>query len=71
VPLEAVLLHQRYGADGSLVAHRSGSHTIIDLISEDEAGDDEDWGVDEADWDDEDDNGAPDELIGTRRAVPR
>jgi hypothetical protein len=71
VPLEAVLLHQRDGADGSLVAHRSGSHTINDLISEDEAGDDEDWGVDEADWDDEDDNGAPDELIGTRRAVLR
>jgi hypothetical protein len=70
VPLVAVD-HQRDDANGSLAAHCSGAYTIIDMTSEDEDGTDEDWWVEEADWDDEDDNGALGELIGIRAELCR
>ncbi|MDK1473022.1 hypothetical protein QNO07_06215 [Streptomyces sp. 549] len=71
VPLMAVDSYQRDDADGSLTAHCSGAHTVIDLTSEDEDGTGEAWWVREADWDDEDDNGALGQLAGIRAELCR
>lgn len=67
VPLDVVLPYCRGDA---LSAHRHGEHTVIEMVSDDDA-DDEDWWVQEADWDDEEDDGILAELIGVREELCR
>ncbi|MCK1794990.1 hypothetical protein MTQ01_02930 [Streptomyces sp. XM4193] len=67
VPLKTVLPYCRQDV---LAAHRHGAYTVIDMVSEDDGADEDQW-VQEAEWDDEEDEGALAELIGIRDELCR
>jgi hypothetical protein len=57
-----------YCREDALSAHRHGEHTVIEMVDEKDA-DHEDWRVQGADWDDEEDDGLLAELTGVREEL--